>query len=147
MAELIPDLTDPQDQLNAMNAIDQPFTAPREGFNPLTDSESDIEAVGFPPRPDEQSQGELRELWERYFTRPLQFERAQFLRPAYARPPASNSGSQGVPFGRTHHESSLNWSGAYITPRDGTVFRMKKGGQATIKRAGRTSVDCQVRVR
>ena len=29
--------------------------------------------------------------------------------------------------------------------KDGTVFRMKKGGQATIKRAGRTSVDCQVR--
>jgi hypothetical protein len=29
--------------------------------------------------------------------------------------------------------------------KDGTVFRMKKGGMATIKRAGRTSVDCQVR--
>ena len=29
--------------------------------------------------------------------------------------------------------------------KDGTVFRMKKGGQATIKRAGKTSVDCQVR--
>jgi hypothetical protein len=29
--------------------------------------------------------------------------------------------------------------------KDGTVFRMRKGGQATIKRAGRTSVDCQVR--
>jgi hypothetical protein len=29
--------------------------------------------------------------------------------------------------------------------KNGTVFRMKKGGQATIKRAGRTSVDCQVR--
>jgi hypothetical protein len=29
--------------------------------------------------------------------------------------------------------------------KDGTVFRMKKGGQATIKRAGRTSVDCQVK--
>ena len=29
--------------------------------------------------------------------------------------------------------------------KDGTVFRMKKGGQATIKRAGKTSVDCQVK--
>jgi hypothetical protein len=29
--------------------------------------------------------------------------------------------------------------------KDGTVFRMKKGGMATIRRAGRTSVDCQVR--
>jgi hypothetical protein len=29
--------------------------------------------------------------------------------------------------------------------KDGTVFRMRKGGQATIKRAGKTSVDCQVR--
>jgi hypothetical protein len=29
--------------------------------------------------------------------------------------------------------------------KDGTVFRMRKGGMATIKRAGRTSVDCQVR--
>ena len=29
--------------------------------------------------------------------------------------------------------------------KDGTVFRMKKGGQATIRRAGRTSVDCQVK--
>jgi hypothetical protein len=122
MADLIPDYTDPQAQLNVMNAIDQPFTPPREGFNPLTDSESDIEAVGFPPRPDEQSQHELREVWERYFTRPLQLEPARFLRPAYARPPASNSGSQGAPFGRTHHESSLNWSGAYITPHGGEMF-------------------------
>jgi hypothetical protein len=29
--------------------------------------------------------------------------------------------------------------------KDGTVFRMKKGGQATIKRIGKTSVDCQVK--
>ena len=29
--------------------------------------------------------------------------------------------------------------------KDGTVFRMKKGGMATIKRAGKTSVDCQVK--
>jgi membrane-bound inhibitor of C-type lysozyme len=29
--------------------------------------------------------------------------------------------------------------------KNGTVFRMKKGGMATIRRAGRTSVDCQVR--
>jgi hypothetical protein len=29
--------------------------------------------------------------------------------------------------------------------KDGTVFRMRKGGMATIKRAGRTSADCQVR--
>jgi hypothetical protein len=28
--------------------------------------------------------------------------------------------------------------------KDGTAFRMRKGGMATIKRAGRTSVDCQV---
>jgi len=29
--------------------------------------------------------------------------------------------------------------------KDGTVFRMRKGGMATIKRAGKTSVDCQVK--
>ena len=29
--------------------------------------------------------------------------------------------------------------------KDGTVFRMRKGGMATIRRAGKTSVDCQVR--
>jgi hypothetical protein len=29
--------------------------------------------------------------------------------------------------------------------KDGTVFRMKKGGMATIKRVGKTSVDCQVK--
>jgi hypothetical protein len=29
--------------------------------------------------------------------------------------------------------------------KDGTVFRMRKGGQATIKRVGKTSVDCQVK--
>jgi hypothetical protein len=29
--------------------------------------------------------------------------------------------------------------------KDGTVFRMKKGGQATIGRAGKTSVDCQIK--
>jgi hypothetical protein len=28
---------------------------------------------------------------------------------------------------------------------EGTVFRMRKGGMATIKRAGKTSVDCQVK--
>jgi hypothetical protein len=29
--------------------------------------------------------------------------------------------------------------------KEGTVFRMRKGGMATIKRAGKTSVDCQVK--
>jgi hypothetical protein len=29
--------------------------------------------------------------------------------------------------------------------KDDTVFRIKKGGMATIKRAGKTSVDCQVK--
>jgi hypothetical protein len=29
--------------------------------------------------------------------------------------------------------------------KNGTVFRMKKNGQATIKRVGKTSVDCQIK--
>ena len=29
--------------------------------------------------------------------------------------------------------------------KNGTTFRMKRDGQATIKRAGKTSVDCQVK--
>jgi len=29
--------------------------------------------------------------------------------------------------------------------KNGVVFRMKKDGQATIKRVGKTSVDCQVK--
>lgn len=29
--------------------------------------------------------------------------------------------------------------------KNGVVFRMKRDGQATIKRAGKTSVDCQVK--
>ena len=38
--------------------------------------------------------------------------------------PLRSSGESVAPCGRTHHESSLNWSGAYIPPHDGELFTL-----------------------
>src|SRR3954447_17371196 len=114
-AYLIPEETDPQRQLEALNGNGRRYEGPREGLNPLTASREDIEAAGFPPRPDEFEQKELFAAWKDVFTGPLVYERAVFALPF---PPGYyNGGSTSAGLGGSHHESSSNWSGAYITPR------------------------------
>ena len=94
---------------------------PPEGFDPTQAEPDDLKKFGFPPKPDPQLQPAEHELWTNLFLPQLTFVRATFnfdfpdpyfLRSDFARAAAS----------RTRHQDSPNWSGGYITPRDGRIF-------------------------
>lgn len=92
---------------------------PPDGFDPTRADPADLEKFGFPPRPDPQLQSAEYELWSNLFLPQLRFVQATFklnvafvLRSDFARAAAR----------RTWHQDSPNWSGGYITPRDGRIF-------------------------
>jgi hypothetical protein len=119
-AALIPRITDPKQQLLELNANGRRFAPPVAGLDPIHAPDVDIERAGFPPRPDEERQPELFAIWKDVFTRPLTYEIADF---GLAFPDAYyNDGSTSAALRRTHREASRNWSGAYITPRDGEMI-------------------------
>ncbi len=92
-------------------------TRPPEGFNPLTASQEDLKKFGFPVRPDRELQPTEYAFWQRMFAQSLAFEAFDFE----ILPPVVRQ-IRGFFWGSPQRQTSLNWSGAYITPRDGTVF-------------------------
>jgi hypothetical protein len=123
-AALIPATPDARTQLADLNREVRRFAPLGAGLNPLTASPEDIEQAGFPPRPDETVQPELFSVWKDVFTRNLTFEDVNFSLPL---PAALNSGSTSTALRRSHREASRNWSGAYITPRDGQMLTQVSG--------------------
>jgi len=107
---------DPVELLKRINAAATRYDVPA-GFDPRTADPADLDRLGLPQRPDQTS--ELFDFWQRMFSPPLSFETADF---SYALPMPGNIQSAGAPFAGWRHESSLNWSGAFITPRDGRMF-------------------------
>jgi Peptidase A4 family len=99
------------------------FRLPPPGFDPRCASDADLEKYGLPPRPDRDTQPVRYAFWHKMFT-PANSEQVSFVEAMFEYelgevkriPP-----ERGVP-GDTGRESSLNWSGAYITPRDGRMF-------------------------
>jgi Peptidase A4 family len=90
---------------------------PPAGFDPLEASQEELEKLGFPTRPDPARQPAEYAFWQEMFARPLEFEAFDF-----EILPLITTQSRGF-FGQlSRRQTSLNWSGAYITPRDGTVF-------------------------
>jgi len=89
-------------------------------FDPLAADDQTLARIGLPPRPNRDTERELHDFWMEMFSPPLTFEDVQFdlalPRAYYTR------GSGGSTAVRSRHESSLNWSGAYIAPRDGRKF-------------------------
>jgi hypothetical protein len=85
------------------------FPQPPEGFNPLTAGPEELTRYGIPPHPDRGRQPLLTRFWTEMYSLPLVFVAPSSL-PA---PPIQP---------RIRGEASLNWSGAYITPRNGQQF-------------------------
>src|SRR5262249_29076770 len=83
------------------------FPQPSEGFNPLTASPEELAFYGIPPPPDPDQQPTLTRFWTEMYSPPLVFVAPPFLETI-------------LPLIR--REASLNWSGAYITPRNGQQF-------------------------
>lgn len=90
---------------------------PPTGFDPLAASEEELLKLGFPRRPNPALQPAEYAFWQEMFAHPLQFEAFDIK----TLPPVTTNSR--VAFGQLpRRQTSLNWSGAYITPRDGTVF-------------------------
>jgi len=94
------------------------FPQPPEGFNPLTASPEEREFYGIPPQPDPTQQFRLARFWTEMYAPPLVFATPPSL---LARLPESIRTDLRVTT-TARREASLNWSGAYITPRDGQQF-------------------------
>src|SRR5262249_51093576 len=78
----------------------------------------------LPPRPNPDLEPELSQFWEELFSPPLSFEEGDF---SFVGPLPDNFQSTGAPVGGSRHESSLNWSGAYILPRNARMFTQVLG--------------------
>jgi hypothetical protein len=90
---------------------------PPAGFSPLAASQADLKKFGFPMRPDPSRQPAEDAFWQELFAPSLQFEAFDIdVLPVFA------TRSRRVFAQLPRRQTSLNWSGAYITPRDGTVL-------------------------
>lgn len=121
MIELFPEQT-LRAQLERVNQNTIRFETPDTPYYPLGALDDDLERYGFPPRPNEYEHPELFAFWRKMFERGIEeFAEIDFS----LLPPHLGTGSAQSArslFTRTHREGSLNWSGAYITPRDGLMF-------------------------
>jgi len=93
------------------------FDPPPLDFDPLNAEPDLLERYGIPPRPNADDLPELAEFWTEMFSPPLLFTESKFL--SLADPVIS---AKLLVTASAARESSLNWSGAYITPRDGRQF-------------------------
>jgi len=112
-----------EDPLAEIEAATERFEVP-EGFDPLRDGQVDLTRFGLPPRPDRDAQRELFDFWEELFSAPVTFQRAEF---ELALPESLHGRGYGTGGSGTHHEASLNWSGAYILPSDGRMLTQVLG--------------------
>ena len=95
---------------------------PPAGFDPMTASDADLETFGFPSRPQPALQPAEFAFWQQMFASPLEFEPFDFdILPLFTA--EGRNWVSSLP----RRQSSFNWSGAYITPRDGMVFRTMWG--------------------
>jgi hypothetical protein len=97
-------------------------TLPPAGFDPLAASQDELKKLGFPTRPNPALQPAEYAFWQEMFAAPLQFEAFNFNIL-----PLSTTLSRAFVGQLPRRQTSLNWSGAYIVPRDGTVFSSIRG--------------------
>lgn len=96
------------------------------GWNqdPRTATPDELDQHGLPPKPDPTVYPERYAFWVRTFSKefsadPVQFVEADFDYEEREVKPLAAYLRVLTP---SRHESSINWSGAYITPRDGANF-------------------------
>jgi hypothetical protein len=95
------------------------FFRPPEDFDPQTADPDLLARYGLPPEPDQRTEPERYAFWRKMLSPPLRFVKAEFSLPN----PETQFGRFGLPLALgTRHESSHNWSGAYITPKDNRMF-------------------------
>lgn len=112
----------PEEQLARVNSPETTikFPVPERPFYPPDATEQTLRDHGFPPIPDPRTQPRLYNFWFKMFDRQIE----NFVDPTFdfAIPRTGYNANARPGRGRTHWEGSLNWSGAYVTPRDGRVF-------------------------
>jgi hypothetical protein len=91
------------------------YESPPEGFDPLTADPDVLAKFGIPPRPNAKDLPVLARFWTEMFSPPLVFTERKFL---FSADPVLIS-AQLLMTASGERESSLNWSGAYNTPRNG----------------------------
>jgi hypothetical protein len=100
------------------------FPVPDGPFNPATASQEQLREFGLPPRPDPVTQPLLRQIWDRGFGEPLSLQQfsvdERLVEETGYRPQGGYAKEQ--PIAETRFETSLNWSGAYITANRAKEF-------------------------
>src|SRR5215218_5561661 len=95
------------------------WDAPPLDFDPLAHPE-DLELYGLPPLPDPRLRPAEYRFWQKMYSQPLQW--AQGTLAATPSVQAIRPSMQRWSVDAALYESSRNWSGLYITPRDGLMF-------------------------
>src|SRR3954453_23023922 len=113
MAMIEPAPFDRDALLEELNAEAKGVVIPRN-FVPFAGGTQNVD---LPPEPDENEQPELHRFWTDMFSQPLVFESGDFEYETEV-----NNQSYGPAAQQPRQQSSLNWSGASITPRDGRMF-------------------------
>lgn len=102
------------------------FECPPEDFNPIDASSDTLLRFGFPLRPDAETHPRLNAFWFRMFSPPLKFrikrEFALFNQAPPGDPRSAVANQRNTRLFSTRRQSSVNWSGAYIKPRNGRVM-------------------------
>jgi hypothetical protein len=94
------------------------YDVPPEGFDPRDAPPAMLAKFGIPPKPNGEELPMLAEFWTEMFSPPLMFRKEE-----YALMPDPVLISDQLRMSTTgQRESSLNWSGAYVTPRNGRQF-------------------------
>jgi hypothetical protein len=91
------------------------YDEPSPNFDPLTAEPDVLAKHGIPPRPNAEDLPVLARFWTEMFSPPLKFTERKFL---FLPDPVLISARLLVT-ASGRRESSLNWSGAYVTPRNG----------------------------
>lgn len=104
------------------------YPTPGEGFDPLDpENASDLVKFGLPPRPDPEAEPVRYKFWRKLVSQPANYPALSFVKTDFAWPeprpflhelnPRRSSELSGA-----RHQSSANWSGGYITPKNGLMF-------------------------
>ena len=100
------------------------FPVPDGLFNPAIASQAELREFGLPPRPDPVTQPLLRQIWNRGFGEPLRLQQfsvdERLVEETGYRPQVRYVKERQI--AETRFETSLNWSGAYITANRGKEF-------------------------
>jgi hypothetical protein len=92
---------------------------PPAGFDPMAAPQQELDKYAFPKRPDPTLQPRAYAFWEKMFASPFAFDAFDFDKTF---PSLNTQPRRGFFAQMPRQQDSPNWSGAYITPRDGTVF-------------------------